>query len=229
MKAHGVTTSGNSGPTTPKKNPVKKEKSAGSDKPSAAKKRKLKEVDENAGDEDEPIKGEVKSEVKLEDAITVKTEHSNGGVTAMTAPAAPVSVQPDTAPQADHDDDDDEVLVISSNERIISNAPVYSSHHHHHHSSMSAHHIPDIHSFDYASNLGYHLQTAPTATMMVPAISRASSGNTSPYGFTHAHAHAHLAHNHNSPGFYWQGSNMVPPHSEGYHKEDSKDGDLRRW
>lgn len=221
MKAHGIGTGGNSGPTTPKKSPVKKEKGASSEK-SSAKKRKLEEVDENAGDEDEPIKGEVKSEIKSEDTITVKTEHSNGGVAARAEPAPTTPTQGEMAQPANQDDDDDEVLVISSTEKPSSDVPVYgSNHHHHHHLSTPAQHIPGIHSFDYAANMGYPLQASPSPTMMMPAMSRASSGNPLPYGFVHPSFHQY--HHHDTPGFFWQGQTMMTPHSEDHHKEDAMD------
>lgn len=171
MKAHGIhgTSLGNAngaapGPSGKRAAPaVKKEKDAKapSGKP-PAKKRKLEQVDEDAGDEEEPIKGEVKSEIKCEDAgvMNVKTENGrssvSGGVVAM-AFASPTTtttgIKPEPSAETsrnDNDDDDDEVLVVSSNEkRHSSNIPVYGGggggggvggvdhqqyqlHHHHH-------------------------------------------------------------------------------------------------
>ncbi|KAH6645976.1 hypothetical protein BKA67DRAFT_540969 [Truncatella angustata] len=225
MKAHGIGTNGNSGSSAPKKSPVKKEKGGDSSKP-ASKKRKLKEVDENAPDEDEPIKGEVKSEIKFEDAINVKIEQSNGGVAVMAAPASTLPT-PHEALERVSQDDDDEVLVISATEKKSDGSlSVYGgdNHHHHHHTHMSAQHIPGFHSFDYAANMGYPLQTAPPMSpmMTMPAVSRPSSGNVLPYGFTPSP----FGHNHNTPGFFWHGQHMMARQSEGHHMEESTDKGL---
>ncbi|KAI0162874.1 hypothetical protein BJ166DRAFT_280471 [Pestalotiopsis sp. NC0098] len=227
MKAHGIGPNGINGGNTPKKPAVKKEKGAAK---SPAKKRKLEEVDENAGDEDEPvknehIKGEVKSEdvkceVKFEDATNVKSEQGNGGATFSTM-AAPISTQ--SSSQVVDDDDDDDVLVVSETQRSSSgNVSAYGGDHHHHHMHMSAQHIPGIHSFDYAANMGYPVQTAPTPTttsMMRPMMARPSSGNPLPYGFAPSpYAHTHDGHN-----YFWQGSGMMPTNPDGGHREDSTD------
>ncbi|KAK6078084.1 hypothetical protein SCUP234_06458 [Seiridium cupressi] len=211
MKAHGISATGNAGPSTPKKAAVKKEKDAGTRKP-APKKRKLQQVDEDAGDEDEPIKGEVKSEIKFEDAITVKTEQSNGGVAALATRTSELSTQPDKPQQISQDEEDD-VLVVSSTEKTDNHTPIYGSDHHHH-LRMSAQHIPGIHSFDYAANLGYPVQTTPT--MMMAAMPRASSGTPLPYGF----GPPAFIHNHDHSGLFWQGSHMMTPHPDGQHRED---------
>ncbi|KAF7539898.1 hypothetical protein G7054_g1758 [Neopestalotiopsis clavispora] len=233
MKAHGIGPNGIAGSSaSPKKTAVKKEKGAG--KP-PAKKRKLEEVDENAGDEDEPvkdedIKGEVKSEVKcevkFEDAMNVKSEYGNGGGVAMTELSAPNSTLSSTI-QGNDGSDDDDVLVVSATERSSSgNVPAYGSdHHHHHHMSMSTHqHIPSIHSFDYAANLGYPIQTTPTQTMMpTTMVSRSSSGNPLPYGF----APSPYAHSHDGHHFFWQGPHMMSTHPDaGQHQEDSTERGL---
>ncbi|KAI1381472.1 hypothetical protein F4677DRAFT_440688 [Hypoxylon crocopeplum] len=187
MKAHGITTPGGA-------SGLKKEAKDSKDgiKPRTPKKRKLAEVDENAGDVDEPVKTEVKGEVKTEDSIAVKAEQENGGgATAATAVpgappvdgAAPVD-QSSTSPSANaqnDDDDDDEVFVICATEkRDDGGASAYngSGHHHtHSHSHSPAPMIPGIHSFDYAANMGFPQQMS-TPTRM------ASSTNSLPYEFT---------------------------------------------
>ncbi|ETS79514.1 hypothetical protein PFICI_09367 [Pestalotiopsis fici W106-1] len=229
MKAHGIGPNGIAGTASPKKAAIKKEKGAGK---SPAKKRKLEEVDENAGDDDEPIKdenikGEVKSEVKcevkFEDAMNVKLEHGSGGM-AITDTGAPNSTL--SSSHGNDEDDDDDVLVVSATERSSSgNVPAYGSsdhHHHHHHMSMSTQHIPSIHSpFDYATNMGFPLQTTPTSTMMTTTtmMPRSSSGNPLPYGF----APSPYAHSHDGHHFFWQGPGMMPTHPDGGHKEDPTD------
>lgn len=141
MKAHGIQTSGAGGG-------LKKESKDSKDgikSRAANKRRKLAAVDEDAGDVDEPIKTEVKGEVKTEDSIAVKAEQESGvgsgvgvGVTtdgglaavpsAATMPidgapptGAPnnTSVSTTEAQNGDNndDDDDDEVQVISATER----------------------------------------------------------------------------------------------------------------
>ncbi|KAI0831565.1 hypothetical protein F5Y06DRAFT_301601 [Hypoxylon sp. FL0890] len=195
MKSHGISTSGS----------VKKEKDSKEGvKRAPNKKRKLAAVDEDAGDVDEPVKTEVKGEVKTEDSIAVKAEQENaGGATAAVPSVSPnneaapmaATVQPDISPStnAQNDEDDDDVLVISATEkRDDGYAPVYGSGGHHHSHSHSHSHspapiIPGIHSFDYAANIGFPPQmTAPT---------RMASPNSLPYGFPpNAWMYPHDAH-----------------------------------
>ncbi|KAI5864202.1 hypothetical protein GGS23DRAFT_595839 [Durotheca rogersii] len=75
MKAHGITTGG-SGSGGVKKE-VKDSKD-GIKTRTPNKKRKLAAVDEGAGDVDEPIKTEIKGEVKAEDMVAVKAEQESG-------------------------------------------------------------------------------------------------------------------------------------------------------
>ncbi|KAI0121516.1 hypothetical protein F4776DRAFT_631207 [Hypoxylon sp. NC0597] len=197
MKAHGITTSGG----------VKKESKDSKEgvKRTANKKRKLAAVDEDAGDVDEPVKTEVKGEVKTEDSIAVKAERENaGGATggaAATVPSAmpaneaasaAATAQSSTSPSTNtqNDEDDDEVLVISATEkRDDGYAAVYGSgghHHSHSHSHSPAPIIPGIHSFDYAANIGFPQQMATT---------RMASHNSLPYGFPpNAWMYPHDAH-----------------------------------
>ncbi|KAI1139712.1 hypothetical protein F5Y05DRAFT_411898 [Hypoxylon sp. FL0543] len=198
MKAHGISASGGV-----KKEKEPKDSKDGIKRPS--KKRKLAAVDEEAGDVDEPIKAEVKGEVKTEDSIAVKAEQENagGGATAAvptvasTNEATPMAatVQPSISPStnAQNDEDDDEVLVISATEkRDDGYGSVYSNggHHHSHthsHSHSPAPMIPGIHSFDYAANIGFPPQ------MSTPT--RIASPNTLPFGFPpNAWMYPHDAH-----------------------------------
>ncbi|KAI0850127.1 hypothetical protein F5Y00DRAFT_268621 [Daldinia vernicosa] len=184
MKAHGIGTAGGVGG-------VKKESKDTKDgikTRTPNKKRKLAAVDEDAGDADEPVKAEIKGEVKTEDSIAVKAEQENGcGATAAVPgvnEAAPTS-QADTSPStnAQNDDDDDEVLVISATERRDDGGgvSVYGSGGHHHsysHPHSPAPIIPGIHSFDYAANMTFPQQTTTMRTTTIP-----SSHNSLPYGF----------------------------------------------
>ncbi|KAI1780536.1 hypothetical protein F4818DRAFT_435739 [Hypoxylon cercidicola] len=184
MKAHGITLNG--GPGVKKETKDTKEGVKGR---ANSKKRKLAAVDEGAGDIDEPVKTEVKGEVKTEDLIGVKAEQENGGGAPATIPlATPANgteptVQPTTSSStnAPNEEEDDEVQLISATERRDdgSGALVYGGHHHSHshsHSHSPAPMIPGIHSFDYAANMGFPQQMAPTARMT-------ASPNSLPYGF----------------------------------------------
>ncbi|CAJ2510967.1 Uu.00g065920.m01.CDS01 [Anthostomella pinea] len=198
MKAHGIAPSGATG--TIKKEGTKEPKET---KPRAAnKKRKLAAVEDDVGDIDEPVKAEkskVKGEVKFEDAITVKTERPNDG--GMTPTATPGEQQQrlsqsqtatftsNTSPN----DDDDEVFLISATQRQDpgSSDPVFGSGHHHSHSHSHSHPhspnpiIPGIHTFDYATNMGFpqQLQPPPPRTPSSPTTASVMS-NSFPYGFT---------------------------------------------
>lgn len=189
MKAHGITTTG--GVVGVKKETKDSKDSKDGIKRPVNKKRKFATVDEAAGDIDEPVKTEIKGEVKTEDLVAVKTEQGSGGGATAAVPDAmvgngtPLVDQPSTSPctnAQNNDDDDDEVLVICATEkRDDAGAPVYSggSHHHHHshsHSHSPAPMIPGIHSFDHAANIGFPPQMAPTMRM-------ASSHDSLPYGF----------------------------------------------
>ncbi|KAF3070555.1 hypothetical protein GL218_00708 [Daldinia childiae] len=188
MKAHGIGTAGGTGG-------VKKESKDSKDgvkTRTPSKKRKLAAVDEDAGDADEPVKTEVKGEVKTEDSIAVKAEQENGcGATAAipgvtSTNEAPPTSQPDISPStnAQNDDDDDEVLVISATERRDdgSSVPVYGSGGHHHsysHPHSPAPIIPGVHSFDYGANMTFPQQMPmSTTTTRMP-----SPHNSLPYGF----------------------------------------------
>jgi hypothetical protein len=219
MKAHGIGSSGtSSAASSPKKATVKKEKEGAASR-QTPKKRKLEMVDEDAGDEDEPIKGEVKSEIKCEDAANVKTEHGNDGVGATAPSAFALSTQPDALTQASQADES-EVLMISSNEKPSNSIPTYGGDYgHHRHLHMSAQHIPAQHvpgvrSFDYAANMGYSLQATPTSSIMM--LTRPSSGTPLPYGF----GPSPFVHNHDTSGFFLQGSHVIHPQPSHHHKED---------
>ncbi|KAI1852665.1 hypothetical protein JX266_002206 [Neoarthrinium moseri] len=234
MKAHGITSSPAGGSGGSPRTPVKKEKGvtpkSSATKGSAAKKRKLEEVDDNVGDIDEPvIKGEVKSEVKpevkSEDAMTVKTEYRNGGIAAV-APAFASLADPGT-PQRFSQDDDDDVLVVSSTEKPGSRVPVYGGdHHHHHHSVPSAQAVPATHTFDYPTNVTFHHQMTPMRTTpaeMMPAMSRPPSGTPLPYGFPGS---SPFMHNHNTSAFFWQTPIGMAPSPSGNAKEGHWDKGL---
>lgn len=210
MKAHGITLNGGAG--------VKKETKDTKDgvKTRPSKKRKLAAVDEDAGDVDEPVKTEVKGEVKTEDLIGVKAEQENGGVAPATiptcvAPAAngsePMAQTNNTSPSANaaNDEDDDDVQLISATERrddgssSCDSALVYGHggsvghHHSHSHSHSPAPMIPGIHSFDYAANMGFPQQMAPTARMTTAPLT--ASPNSLPYGFPpHPWMYTHDSH-----------------------------------
>ncbi|KAK6955310.1 hypothetical protein Daesc_002943 [Daldinia eschscholtzii] len=188
MKAHGIGTAGGAGG-------VKKESKDSKDgvkTRSPNKKRKLAAIDEDAGDEDEPIKTEVKGEVKTEDSVTVKAEQENGGgataiVPGVTSANEVASTgQPNTSlsTSVQNDDEDDEVLVISATERRDDGGvPVYGSGGHHHSHSHSHPHspapiVPGIHSFDYAANMTFPQQMTMTSPTRMNA-----SHNSLPYGF----------------------------------------------
>ncbi|KAI2617346.1 hypothetical protein GGR54DRAFT_640998 [Hypoxylon sp. NC1633] len=191
MKAHGITPPGATGG-------LKKEAKDSKDgiKSRANKKRKLAAVDEDAGDVDEPVKTEIKGEVKTEDLINVKAEQENGGGATAAVPSAPpvdgviapigqpTTISPSTNAQ-NEDDDDDEVLVISATEkRDDGSSQVYGdgAHHHlHSHSHSPAPMIPGIHSFDYAANMGFPQQMNPTR--MMSSTRMTASHNSIPYGF----------------------------------------------
>lgn len=215
MKAHGITLGGGTG--------VKKETKDSKEgvKGRATKKRKLAAVDEDAGDVDEPVKTEVKGEVKTEDLIGVKAEQQeNGGVATATIPSAipaasngfeptaqPTTTSPPTNAAANDEDDDDEVQVISATERRDDSggngASVYGSisgHHHSHshsHSHSPAPMIPGIHSFDYAANMGYPQTQSTTSRMSTTPTATMATSNALPYGFPAAPWMFH----HDSHGF----------------------------
>ncbi|KAI1097116.1 hypothetical protein F4804DRAFT_339528 [Jackrogersella minutella] len=179
MKAHGISPSGSM-----KKEP--KDTKEGVKTRTPNKKRKLAEVDEEAGDVEEPIKTEIKGEVKTEESIAVKPEQDNvSGENVAMPGATPVSTgppmsEPITSPStnAQNDEDDDEVLVISATERRDDGSvPVYGGiGHHHSHSHSPAPMIPGIHSFDYAANTSFPQQVATPARM-------SSTHSSFPYGF----------------------------------------------
>ncbi|OTB05372.1 hypothetical protein M426DRAFT_21966 [Hypoxylon sp. CI-4A] len=207
MKAHGITGTGS----------LKKESGdtkEGVKTRTPNKKRKLAAVDEDAGDVDEPIKTEIKGEVKTEDSIAVKAEQENTGVGSapfmMHGPAphggVPFMGQPGMSPSTktqNDEDDDDDVLVISATEKRDDggNVPVYGGgggggHHHSHshsHSHSPAPMIPGIHSFDYAANMGFPSQIPPpTATRMTPSHSSLPYGySPTPWMYSHD-AHGYL-------------------------------------
>ncbi|KAL7624403.1 hypothetical protein AAE478_005967 [Parahypoxylon ruwenzoriense] len=142
MKAHGITTNGGGGGVKKES----KDSKEGVKSRASNKKRKLAAVDEDAGDIDEPVKTEIKGEVKTEDAIAVKAEQENAGgvpasavfgaTTPTLASGQPTGQNSSTSPSSNapnsgngnDDDDDDEVLVISATEkRDESSVPVYGS------------------------------------------------------------------------------------------------------
>ncbi|KAI0884758.1 uncharacterized protein GGS22DRAFT_188968 [Annulohypoxylon maeteangense] len=189
MKAHGI-----SSPSSVKKE-SKDSKEGVKTRATPSKKRKLAAVDEDAGDVDEPIKKEIKGEVKTEDPIAVKAEQENSssastiapGVTSVNgiAPTGQTNASPST--NAQNDEDDDDVLVICATEkRDDSSGLVYGGGHHHSHSHLHSHShshspapmIPGIHSFDYPANTAFP-QQFPTPT--TPAT---MSPNPLPYGFS---------------------------------------------
>ncbi|KAI1471887.1 uncharacterized protein F4812DRAFT_197760 [Daldinia caldariorum] len=190
LRAHGISATGGGGG-------VKKESKDSKDgvkTRTPSKKRKLAAIDEYAGDEDEPIKTEIKGEVKTEDSIAVKAEQENGGggATAIVAgvPTSASEVAPADQPNtslstdAQNNDEDDDVLVISATERCDDNGvPVYgSSGHHHSHAHLHSHStapiVPGIHSFDYAANMAFPQQMAMTTPTRVN-----TTHNSLPYGF----------------------------------------------
>ncbi|KAI1878977.1 hypothetical protein JX265_003154 [Neoarthrinium moseri] len=209
MKAHGITSSPSGGSGGSPRTPVKKEKGAtpksSATKGTAAKKRKLEEVDDNVGDIDEPV-------------IKVKTECRNGGIAAV-APAFASPADPGT-PQRFSQDDDDDVLVVSSSEKPGSRVPVYGGdHHHHHHSVTSAQAVPATHTFDYPTNVTFHHQMTPMRTTpaeMMPAMSRPPSGTPLPYGFPGS---SPFMHNHDTSAFFWQTPIGMAPSPSGNDKD----------
>ncbi|KAI0161334.1 hypothetical protein GGR57DRAFT_498847 [Xylariaceae sp. FL1272] len=180
MKQHGITKGGagvKSEPSTPEGKAAKAPKTPKT--PKSAKKRKLEEVDEEEGDTDEPIKTEaaIKGEVKSEDAITVKSEHSNGllGLPSTdqytsypSSPPRSLSTNPDAS------DENDEVFFVSAHEK--QNTPISSEHDHHLNISHSRSHAASAHglpAFDYATNM-----TLPQQLPATPA-----RPDVFPYGF----------------------------------------------
>ncbi|KAI0008455.1 hypothetical protein F4779DRAFT_618556 [Xylariaceae sp. FL0662B] len=176
MKAHGIAPGSSASVKKESKDTKEPAKSRAPNK-----KRKLAAVDEDAGDIDEPVKSEVKGEVKNEDAITVKAELENSGVAPApgTTPANAPTPQPGTATpssSAQNDDDDEIFLICATEKRDDGHVPVYGGGHHYSHSHSPTPAIPGIHSFDYAANMGFPQQMTP-ATRMAP------SHNSLPYGF----------------------------------------------
>ncbi|KAI1461076.1 hypothetical protein F4805DRAFT_477470 [Annulohypoxylon moriforme] len=186
MKAHGIGSVGSL------KKESKDSKEGVKTRTTPSKKRKLAAVDEDAGDVDEPIKKEIKGEVKTEDSIAVKAEQENGSsAVALASGAVPINGiappgQTSSSPSSNarNDEDDDDVLVICATEkRDDGSVPVYGGGHHHSysHSHSPAPMIPGIHSFDYTANIGFPQQIqlpAPTTTMRM-----SSPPNPLPYGF----------------------------------------------
>ncbi|KAI1210580.1 uncharacterized protein F4807DRAFT_466961 [Annulohypoxylon truncatum] len=184
MKAHGI------GSASSVKKESKDSKEGVKTRATPSKKRKLAAVDEDAGDVDEPVKKEIKGEVKTEDSIAVKAEQENGGsattialgATSINGIASVGQASSSPSTNAQNDEDDDEVLVICATEkRDDGNVPVYGGghHHSHSHSHSPAPMIPGIHSFDYAANVGFPQQfPTPTATARM-----SSPHNSHPYGF----------------------------------------------
>ncbi|XDG02935.1 hypothetical protein ABKA04_002550 [Annulohypoxylon sp. FPYF3050] len=184
MKAHGISNGGSV------KKETKDSKEGVKTRATPSKKRKLAAVDEDAGDVDEPVKKEIKGEVKTEDSIAVKAEQENSVSAMATAPGATptngiapsgqVGSSPST--NAQNDEDDDDVLVICATEkRDDGGVPVYGGghHHSHSHSHSPAPMIPGIHSFDYAANIGFPQQfPIPTTTTRM-----SSPPNSIPYGY----------------------------------------------
>ncbi|KAI1084489.1 hypothetical protein F5B20DRAFT_568404 [Whalleya microplaca] len=177
MKAHGIAPGSSS--TSLKKE--SKDSKDGVKTRAPNKKRKLAAVDEDAGDIDEPVKKEIKGEVKYEDAAIVKAELENSGVAPAigTTPANAPTPQPGTptpSSNAQNDDDDELLLICATEKRDEGHVPVYGGGHHHSHSHSPAPTIPGIHSFDYAANMAFPQQITPASRM-------ASSHNSLPYGF----------------------------------------------
>ncbi|KAI1086159.1 hypothetical protein F5B19DRAFT_480242 [Rostrohypoxylon terebratum] len=200
MKAHGINNSGSV------KKETKDSKEGVKTRATSSKKRKLAAVDEDAGDVDEPVKKEIKGEVKTEDLIAVKAEQENG-VSAMASapsvtptngitPLGPSSSSPSA--NAQNDEDDDDVLVICATEkRDDGGVPVYGGghHHSHSHSHSPAPMIPGIHSFDYAANIGFPPQfptPTTTARMSSPPNSLPYGYPPSPWIYPHHETHSYL-------------------------------------
>ncbi|KAH8677994.1 hypothetical protein BX600DRAFT_431307 [Xylariales sp. PMI_506] len=212
MKAHGITNpaAGSS------KTPVKKEEGVSSAKSTPRKKRKLETVDENAGDIDEPIKGEVKSEMKFEDEMKVKFEGGSGmsAITPSITPKFPGIARDVDGDHDENDDDGDEVLLVSAREKRVSSSSPYR--HSHHLSIAPPPGIPIMPSPGYDANMSILSQTRTMMnpmtpmTPMMPPMSRHESGIALPYGFPPASPHMH---NHDSSGFYWHG--IPHSHSQG--------------
>ncbi|KAK8039597.1 hypothetical protein PG993_008008 [Apiospora rasikravindrae] len=129
LKANGIT--GGLGNTVVKKEPATKKEAEEDDDPNlpgikptrgrpSNKKRKLQQVEENADDDDEPVKGEVKSE----DAIHVKSELAGYANLPMMSssqhqPMATIPPHP-SGPTNDHVGDvhsDDDVMIVGAFEK----------------------------------------------------------------------------------------------------------------
>lgn len=197
MKAHGVTPNGAAG--SPSKTPVKKEKPENEGKSTKArtsKKRKLEQVDEDAGDIDEPsikgeVKSEMKSEVKREDAMMVKREPGSSGVASIRPPAdvfsTPAGASTRGGQGSDGDDDDDDVLVVSATDnrsdsvhvhgaaRHGSHLPALAHAHHLHHHAMPHFHHP----LNHAADLSFHHQLLPRANPTLAPLASPTSMRTS--------------------------------------------------
>lgn len=202
MRAHGI----GSLQGTPKKEPKEGGSSSATSKASrATKKRKLEEVDDDAGDIDEPIKGEVKHEVKSELASTVKAELGPGSLSSLPSVSEP---QPSQATP----DDDDDVLIISATER---QPDAYRSERAHSQPPASHMVIPGIHTFDCGTDIFSPHQMSTTITR--PSLTRPGHGHPLPYGFPANPTWYHLQQHHGlTSGYYWP--TMTAPSSEGHHE-----------
>ena len=208
MKQHGIASSGG---VTGVKKEAKEAKDPKDSPTKQRKKRKLAKVEDDVGDIDEPVKGEVKNE----DAIPVKTElvKSEAGATVgvksenvktehdVAAAVAGLGTEASTSsPGAgavgaqNNDDDDDEVLVVSATQKSDSSAPMLGfsdvhrhrqhTHAHSHSHSLMPTTVPGVHSFDYGANMKFPTQTMTAMTTMTPTMPQASSNSSSyPYGF----------------------------------------------
>ena len=209
MKQHGITPS-SAGAAGVKKEA--KEAKDPKDPPKSRKKRKLAKVEDDVGDIDEPVKGEVKNEdavpvktelVKSKAAATVgvksepvKTEYvvaaAVAGLDAPTSTSSPEA----GAVGARKNDDDDEVLVVSATRRSDASTPMMDfsdihryrqharahSHSHSHSHSPMPAMVPGVQSFDYGANMSFPTQTMPT-TMTSTMPQASSNPSTYPYGF----------------------------------------------
>lgn len=206
MRTHGI----GGLQSTPKKEP---KEGGSSSTPSKAgrstKKRKLEEIDDEAGDIDEPIKGEVKHEVKSEIASHVKAELGLGSLASLP------SVLEHRASQATpDDDDDDDVQIVSATER---HPDPYASERAHSHSPASHMAMPGLSTFDYATNMFSPHQM--TATMARPSLPRLGHGHPTPYGFPANPTWYHPQQHHGSTsGYYWP--SIAVPSSEGHQHEE---------
>lgn len=201
MRTHGI--GGLQG--TPKKEPKEGSSSSTPSKASRrTKKRKLQEVDDEAGDIDEPIKGEVKSE----NASNVKTELGPGSLASLPSVSEP---QPSQATP----DDDDEVLIVSATERKPS---AYGSERAHSQSPAPHMAMPGTHTFDYGTNMFSPHQMSTTMTR--PSFARPGHGHPLPYGFPANPTWYHPQQHHGSiSGYYWP--TMAAPTPEGHQHEGS--------